>query len=140
MVEARDERLIEPRHPVEGHELPTVDVPRQLEIHVASPRVAQCLRLMGEQDDRARGVPPFQRPGHVLPVMGEHARAAGVVDPGEIEYTPHVDALVPQHADAQRRKVRDPLVGARVVLVVAGDEEHADESRDRSAQSQAGNG
>jgi len=50
-----------------------------------------------------------------------------IVDPGQVEARRRVadgDPLVAQHADAQLLEVSDPLPGARVVLVVAGDEVH----------------
>ena len=64
----------------------------------------------------------------VGPVTVDEAVRRSVVDAREIEAVVAADAnvLVAQHAHAElRAEVRDPRVGARVVLVVARDEEDA---------------
>ena len=125
-VQPADERLVQPSEPVERHHLASVHVPRELQVHVGRHGVRQRLRLVREQHDGPRRIAPRERPGHVLPVVREHAPRARVVDACEVEQAAaDLDALVAQHADAERLQVRDPRVRPRVVLVIAGDEEHA---------------
>ena len=90
--------------------------------------------LRGSRAAGARAAParaPRSRPAtraRQVGAVARHAARAEVVDAGEIEGVRAVadgDALVAQDAHAERRQMRQPLVDAGVVLVVAGDEEDA---------------
>jgi hypothetical protein len=85
-------------------------------------------RIVRQQHQRAIGIATGDRPRHVLAVVAAEEVGAVIVDAGEIESGAVAldrDPLVPQHAPAEAPHVRDPRVGAGVVVVVAGDEEHS---------------
>ena len=92
--------------------MPSVDARRKVDGSCAS-------RIAGRAGSRAG-----ERAVEVLAALPDHA-AAVVVDADQIEgqrALPDRDALVAQHAHAERRDRAHPAVGARVVVVVAGHE------------------
>ena len=89
--------------------------------------ILDLARLVREQHERAARIAIRGRRAEVLAVAGPLVRGV-VVDAGEIEAriaAADRDALVAQIARAEPRDLGDPRVDAGVVLVVAGDREHA---------------
>jgi hypothetical protein len=76
---------------------------------------------MGEQHHRARRIPSGQGPCVVRRVVVR--RAGDVVDAGQVQPARQLQPFVAQRTDAEARDLVDPALVARVVLVVAGDEE-----------------
>src|SRR5437870_2298439 len=108
-------------------DLPAVRVPRQLQVDAVICGTADLTRLVCEQHERAARISAAHRARQILAVTGP-AVSAVIVDAGEVERCAGLadrDELVTEVADAEPADLGDPRVGAGVVLVVAGDREHA---------------
>src|SRR6185503_17024097 len=119
--------LLDPHDVVPRPDLAAVGVPRELQIDAVQRCAPGLARLMREQHERARPIAAGERARQVLAVPGIAVRDV-VVDAGQLEARVAVadgDALVAQVARPEPRDLGDPRVGARIVLVVAGDGEHA---------------
>ena len=103
-------------------------VATQLKTDAVTRGVFDLFRLVREQDELTGRIAAFDGTRQIRPVIAAEAARAPIVDAGEIEARltlSNNDPLVSKHADAERVELLDPIVGARVVLVIAGDEEHA---------------
>jgi hypothetical protein len=99
-------------------------VTRELDVDAGELRARDRARVVREQHDRQRRIAIRDRLRDVLAVAGRHRARRRIVDAGERE-PGHRDVRVAQIPHAERCEVRDPRVGVPVVLVVAGDREHA---------------
>src|SRR5262249_15144530 len=109
-------------------DLTAMRVAAQLQADALRGGLDDLLGLMGKQDEFAARIAAFQGALQVRPMAAAEAAGAPVIDACEIEAIVAIadaDMLVSEHADPEAIELRDPLIDARVVLVVAGDEEDA---------------
>lgn len=114
-----DRRIGQGRKIVSRPELTAVRMSGQLQVHAVFDGVMDDDGLMCEQHGGARRVPVTEGLGEIGAVA--LALAGEVVDAGEVEAA-DLHALVPQRPEPQLADMVDPLLGAREVLVVAGQE------------------
>ncbi len=125
LAESADHRLLGGAHDqVERNHLAAVGMARQLQVDAVCGRVVGHDGLVCEQHDRAGRIPSDQRPADVGRVA--KPTSGGVVDAGQVQTARQLETLIAQRPHAQTRHLFDPLLVARVVLMVAGDEERAE--------------
>ena len=143
-VQARQELLLQANEVAERPDLAAVRVSGDLQSDAERRRVEQRPRLVRQQHQLALRIASLQRARHRR--RGREAAVSmrgAIVDSAQIEagiVFANRDPFVAEHANAEPLKLAQPRVGARKVLVIAGNEEDAvaraqfGEWRDRVAQ------